>query len=299
MFALMGCKTSTPFSSETSVLPEEVYRVEQPKTALKKSFLIPGGVFAFSNSNEIYFVDQTDKSVVHKRSLSFSDPVKEFIDLKEWLKIEDTKEFKIDDIWIDAQQRILLAESVTGKILRISKDARKLENLADSYDGYRFSKIQGLIGSLNGEIFVGSPNSATIYRIDPTKGKLSVLNENLVRSNDFTITKDRLLVAETAPNRIVVYDFNKSKEMLKSWKLIHFTSRDDRPSSIDFLDQDKNFLSVLLQGRKKLQVFDLRNGELFKQIDLPTRCFRIRAHDNWIYLQTKKGIIRKEIPSFK
>ena len=38
MFALMGCKTFTPFSSETSVLPEEVYRVEQPKTALKKAF---------------------------------------------------------------------------------------------------------------------------------------------------------------------------------------------------------------------------------------------------------------------
>ena len=39
-----------------------------------------------------------------------------------------------------------------NQLLKNSEDikgCKKAENLADSYDGYRFSKIQGLIGSLN------------------------------------------------------------------------------------------------------------------------------------------------------
>lgn len=297
----IGCFPSSNFHSQKKEPISERSKLNTEKANFPSKFWLKGGAFTISSDGEIYFIDLVDKSIVRKANLQNSKSVDVFIDLKEWIKLDGTNQLQIDDIWVDKEGRLILAESITGKILRISKDARKLENLADSYDGYRFSRIQGLKGTDDGEIFVGSPNSATVYRLDPRIGKLNILNEDLVRSNDFTVnaTGDRLVLAESNPNRIIVYDLNATAMTTKSWKLIHFTSRDDRPSSIDFLDQEKNFLSVLLQGRKKLQIFDLRNGELFKQIDLPTRCFRIRAHNNWIYLQTKKGIIRKEIPSFK
>ena len=170
------------------------------------------------------------------------------------LKLFERLKDQIDDLWIDLEGRLILAESNTGKILRISKDARKLENLADSYDGYRLSRVQGLMGSGNGKLFIGSPNTATIYQLDTKSGKLLVLNENLIRPEDFATNSagDRLLVAESRPNRIVVYDVNKSAPMRKSWDLIKFTKPHERPLSINFIDQESEVLAVLTARGKKL-----------------------------------------------
>jgi len=222
-----------------------------------------------------------------------------FIDLKEWLKEDEHNDFHIDDLWIDPLGRLILAESSTGKILRISTDARKMENLADSYDGYRFSTIAGLTGSPLGDLFIGSPNSATVYRHDPTLGKLFVLNEDLVRSNDLLIdsTGSRLLVAESGPNRVVVYDLNCSGGLSRSWNLVKYPKGQAKPLSIDFLNNEENLLVVLLDRGKKLQILDLRRGKLLHSIELPFTCQKIRSNGLWIYMQTKKGIRRIKPPT--
>ena len=142
-----------------------------------------------------------------------------------------------------------------------------MENLADSYDGYRFSTIAGLTGSPSGDLFIGSPNSATVYRHDPTLGKLFVLNEDLVRSNDLLIdsTGSRLLVAESGPNRVVVYDLNCSGGLSRSWNLVKFPKGQAKPLSIDFLNNEENLLVVLLDRGKKLQILDLRAWKTYTE----------------------------------
>ena len=174
-----------------------------------------------------------------------------------------------------------------------------MENLADSYDGYRFSTIAGLTGSPSGDLFIGSPNSATVYRHDLTMGKLFVLNEDLVRSNDMLIdsTGSRLLVAESGPNRVVVYDLNCSGNLSYGWNLVKFPKGQAKPLSIDFLNNEENLLAVLLDRGKKLQILDLRGGKLLQSIALPFPCQKIRSHGRWIYMQTRKGIRRIKTPT--
>ena len=93
-----------------------------------------------------------------KADLKSPDLTSHFIDLKEWLKWEEGTDLIIDDLWVDFDGRLILAESTSGKILRVSKDARKLENLADSYDGYRMAKIDGL-GEIRMAIFMSDPRT--------------------------------------------------------------------------------------------------------------------------------------------
>ena len=264
-----------------------------------EDFLVIGRQFSISKDGILYFVGLKDHSVVRKFAPSKDEVGEKFIDLREWLKEDEHNDFHIDDLWIDPLGRLILAESTTGKILRISPDARKMENLADSYDGYRFSTIAGLTGSPLGDLFIGSPNSATVYRHDPTLGKLFVLNEDLVRSNDLLIdsTGSRLLVAESGPNRVLVYDLNSSGFLSRSWNLVKFPKGQAKPLSIDFLNNEENLLAVLLGHGKKLQILDLRSGKLLQSIALPFPCQKIRSHGRWIYMQTRKGIRRIKTPT--
>ena len=64
----------------------------------------------------------------------------------------------------------------------------------------------------------------------------------------------------------------------------------------NFIDQESEVLAVLTARGKKLQFFNLSKGKLVHEIDLQVPCLRVRAYNGWIYLQTRKGIIRTIIP---
>ena len=173
-----------------------------------------------------------------------------------------------------------------------------MENLADSYDGYRISTIDGMVESGKGDIYFGSPNSASLFKIDSTAGNLSILNDDLVRSNDLAADDygSRLLVAESDPNRLVVFDLNHSKETILGWNLITFPDHSAAPISLDFIDQNSRFLAVLVNHGMNVLIFDLLTGKIRKRIQLADASTRIRCHQGWFYFQSEKGIYRKRIP---
>jgi len=268
-----------------------------PKAKSEQKFLFKGVSFSISRKGLIYFVDLSDPAVVMKADLNNPDLTTLFIDLKEWLKWEEGTDLIIDDLWVDFDGRLILAESTTGKILRISTDARKLENLADSYDGYRMAKIDGLRGNQNGDIYVGSPHTATLYKINSSQGRLSILNDDLVRSNDIVIddTGARLVVAESDPNRLAVYDLNSSNETIIGWNLVTFPDDSPPPTSLDFIDHKCRYLAVLSGNGKTIQIFDLLKGKIRSKLPI-AESMRIRCYDDWFYLQSEHGIYRKKIP---
>jgi sugar lactone lactonase YvrE len=110
-------------------------------------------------------------------------------------------------------------------------------------------------------------------------------------------TGSRLLVAESGPNRVVVYDLNCSGNLSNGWNLVKFPKGQAKPLSIDFLNNEENLLAVLLDRGKKLQILDLRGGKLLHSIALPFPCQKIRSHGRWIYMQTRKGIRRIKTPT--
>ena len=298
ILAVGGCLSSSSIEN----FPDAPKRLE-PKSVtsipkIPEPFLLEGGSFSITEDETIYFVDLYDKSIVRKAKLGDPTKVTTFINLNEWLKVENPQAFQIDDIYSDYLGRLIVAESTSGKILRISKDARKLENLADSYDGYRFSKIKGLVGNEKDQIFIGTPNAATIYEFDPKLGKLTILNDELIRPNDFTMNRrgDRLLVAESEPNRIVVFDLDQESSVDASWDLIHLPSYEDEPISIDILKDRPNLLAVIIRNKQSLLFFNLSKGRIVKRVDLPAACTHVRSHQDWIYLQAEKGIIRMPNP---
>ena len=60
-------------------------------------------------------------------------------------------------------------QSLARKTSADDSDARKLEVLADSYDGYRFTTVKDLAIGQGDDLFVSSPFSATVYRIRPKR----------------------------------------------------------------------------------------------------------------------------------
>jgi len=300
-FSLSGCLGLSPMQERGEGRVSTPPAVLSPPQTSQQKFRLEGGVFSISTDGLLYFVDLKNRSRVHRVNLQNMGEEEEFINLEEWLNHGDGARFQIDDLWLDHEGRLLLAESSTGKILRISQDARKLENLADSYDGYRFSQIKGLVGSRTGEIFVGSPHAATLYRIDTVKGKINVLNEDLVRSSDLSIdlSGNRLLVAESDPNRIVVYDLDHNDSIHLGWTLIDFPNQEDEPYSLTFLGTPKDHLMVLLGDGSRLQVYNLARGRMVHTQILPFLARRVRIHQSWIYLQAEDCIVRKKIPQFR
>ena len=297
LFLLAGCWNAVKQETRKTEPTKVSSALELPEAKSKQKFLLKGASFSISRKGLIYFVDLLDPSIVLKADLKSPVLTSQFIDLKEWLKWEEGTNLIIDDLWVDFEGRLIIAESTTGKILRISKDARKLENLADSYDGYRMAKIDGLRGNQNGDIYVGSPHTATLYKINTLQGRLSILNDDLVRSNDIVIDDlgKRLVVAETDPNRLAVYDLNSSNETIIGWNLVTFPNNSPPPASLDFIDHKCRYLAVLSGNGKTIQIFDLFRGKIRSKLPI-AESMRIRCHDDWFYLQSQRGIYRKKIP---
>jgi len=298
LFLLVGCWKAVKQEARKTEPAKALPTLQVSEAESAKKFLLNGSSFSISREGVIYFVDLSDSSIVLQADLQSPDLTSQFLDLKEWLKWEEGTDLVIDDLWVDFKGRIILAESTTGKILRISRDARKLENLADSYDGYRMSKIDGLRGTQNGDIFVGSPYTATLYKINSLQGRLSILNDDLVRSNDIVIDDKgaRLVVAESDPNRLAVYDLNSSNETIIGWNLVTFPNNSPPPISLDFIDHKFRYLAVLSGHGKIIQVFDLFRGKIRTMVQLAEATMSIRCYDGWFYLQSEHGIYRKKIP---
>ena len=294
---LCGCRALPVSAPLTSNAVSPTLNGLTGKNTHVEKFELPGREFTISSNGTLYFVDTNNSSTVQKINLQKQEQFEKFIELGEWIKQPEDDDLDIDDLWIDHKERLVLAESVSGKILRISPDARKLENLADSYDGYRLSTTQGLTGSRRGELFVGSPHAATLYRIDAVTGKVSILNEDLVRSNDLCLdpNQTRLLVAENDPNRVLVYDLDDDDSMKFGWTLLHFSEEEDQVNSLEFVGKNSELLIVLL-GKTKLQIYNLTEGRLVHESSLPFSCNRLRVYGNRIYLQTKNHITRVRIP---
>ena len=297
LFVLVGCWSGVKQEARKTEFAKTSPVLHLPETKSDQKFLLKGASFSISRKGLIYFVDLSDPSIVMKADLRSPDLISRFIDLKEWLKWEEGTDLIIDDLWVDFEGSLILAESTTGKILRISKDARKLENLADSYDGYRMAKIEGLRGNQNGDIYIGSPHTATLYKINSLQGRLSILNDDLVRSNDIVIDVlgKRLVVAESDPNRLAVYDLNLSNETIIGWNLVTFPNNSPPPTSLDFIDHKCRYLAVLSGYGKTIQIFDLFRGKIRSKLPI-VESMRIRCYNGWLYLQSERGIYRKKAP---
>ena len=165
------------------------------------------GGLAFSDNGYLYIANfKKDGTIAKLSKESFKNP-EVFIDLTEWISSIGEFSASASGLCFDEKGRLLVVDAGTGKLLRISPRANKLEILADSYDGYRFKSVEDLAIAPNGDIFVSSPLSGTIYRIRPDIGYVGILNDDLVRVVGLAISPDgkQLIATEPDASRVVVY----------------------------------------------------------------------------------------------
>jgi|TARA_E500000331_G_scaffold209756_1_gene201040 sugar lactone lactonase YvrE len=291
LFFIAGCTSShTSFFKSKNNSPEtdsDLKLKEYINSYLANAFNI-----AFAENGVLYFTDQNDTSKIKKIRLDLYSEPEPFIDLSEWIRPFNQSKPKAEGLRVDQLGRILIAESGTGKLLRVTPDARKLEVLADSYDGYRFTTVKDLAIGQGDDLFVSSPFSGTVYRIRPKEGFIGILNEDLVRVQGICISPDgtRLVAAEPDASRVVVFDIPEKLIPVESWTLVDFSPTGVEPRGLAF--DNKGLLYVGLGGKKEVHVFDLEKGKQILTFDSGDDSNVLRHFKKYLYVAGGKGVRR-------
>ena len=288
----VGC---SPFTGLTGFHLRKTFPFIDSKNNLQDSYRnLPyhsSGV-AFDSNGEMYFNNFESEGRIGKIRLGKDEKPEVFIDLDEWVSPVGNRSPKAAGLHLDEKNRLLIAESGTGKLLRISSDARKLEVLADSYDGYRFATIKGLAMGKYGDLFVSSPSSGTIYRLRPNEGYIGILNGDLVMVEELCINADgnRLVASEPDAARIVVFDLSEKLTPVNSWTLVDFSPLGFEPKGLTF--DDTGLLYVSLANQDHIRVYDLKKGFEIGFLETDEVPESLVFHDKFIYYTCKQGIRR-------
>ena len=288
----LGC-VSVPKSSTQSLKQQNSQR--QKEITLKQyinSNLSKAKNIAFSNNGLVYFTEVEDENTIKKMRLDvFSEP-EVFAKLPEWISPVDNTEPRAEGLRVDDRGRLLIAESGTGKLLRMTSDARKLEVLADSYDGYSFTAVKDLAIGKGDDLFVSSPFSATVYRIRPSEGFVGILNEDLVRVEGICISPDgrRLVAAEPDASRVVVFDIPEDLTPVESWTLVDFSPTGVEPKGLAF--DNSGLLYVGLGQDQEVRVFDLEEGRQVENFNSGDDAEVLRYFEDYLYVAGGKGVRR-------
>ena len=286
-----GC-IFVPKNSKQSL--EQVLQKQREKKLKQyiNSHLSKAANIAFSKNGLVYFTELGAEETVKKMRLDlFSEP-ETFVSLPEWISPVDNTEPRAEGLRIDVNGRVLIAESGTGKLLRMTPDARKLEVLADSYDGYRFTTVKDLAIGQGDDLFVSSPFSATVYRIRPKEGFVGILNDDLVRVEGICISPNgkRLVAAEPDASRVVVFDIPEDLIPVESWTLVDFSPTGLEPKGLAF--DNNGLLHVGLGGNQEVRVFDLEEGRQLEVFDSGDDANVLRYFEDYLYVAGGRGVRR-------
>ena len=250
-------KPSDEFSlGDGEILPPAVKVI--PESVI--SPIEQSGGLAFSANGDLFFANYEKEGRVGKFKIGSDELPEVFIDLTEWVSPFGDFSVRAEGLRVDNQGRLLIADAGTGKLLRISPSAHKLEVLADSYDGYRFGSVKDLAIAPNGDLFVSSPHTGTIYRIRPDIGYVGILNDDLVRVEGLAVSPNgkQLVAAEPDASRVVVYDIPEDLILVDSWTLVDFSPSGVEPRGIVFDEKGRLFLA--LGDLNEVRAFDLDLG---------------------------------------
>jgi sugar lactone lactonase YvrE len=281
-------KIVQPLVSDGDVLPSN----EDVSREVVVSPLNQSGGIAFSRNGELFFANFEKEGVIGKLALDLNNTKQVFIDLTEWVSPVGEFSSRAEGLRFDNEGRLLVADAGTGKLLRISPTAHKLEILADSYDGYRFGSVKDLAVARNGDLFVSSPYSGTIYRIRPDIGYVGILNDDLVRVQGLAISPDgkQLVAAEPEASRVVVYDIPDDFILVDSWTLVDFSPSGVEPRGVAF--DEKGRLFIALGKLNQVRAFDLVLGVELARYEIGSEAESIVYRDGSLYIGGDEKITR-------
>ena len=295
---LSGCFSSGTYSGNLSY-PKHNYADLTWSLSGTNTNLPSKSSLAFGNQDQIFYSNVQKKGVINLSSTNSSKKIKEFIDLKEWVETSAGKVPEAAGMEVDHQNRIVIADKGTGKLLRISSSARKLEVLADSYDGYRFSSVDNMRIDQKSQCYLSSKDSGVIYRVDLDSGQIDILNDRMIKPEMICIdpSEGRLLFSEPVNARILFLSLDDTLSSESPQTLIDFAPEVVTPIGLAF-DQDELFY-VSFGDLKQIRIYDLVKGVELKILHLNQYAGELRFHNGYLYVGGKEFITRFKLPSLR
>ena len=254
---------------------------------------------AFGKQDQIYYSNVQKKGLINFSSTNSLTKVKPFIDLKEWVETSVDKVPEPGSMEVDHQNRIVVADRGTGKLLRISSSARKLEVLADSYDGYRFSSVDDLKIDQKSKCYLSSKSLGVIFRVDLESGQIDILNDRVINPEMICIdpSEGRLLFSEPENARILFLSLDGSASSESPQTLIDFAPEIVTPIGLAF-DQNE-LLYVSFGDLKQIRVYNLVKGDEIKILNLNQYAGKLRFHNGHLYVEGEHIITRYKFNVFR
>ena len=248
------------------------------------------GGLAFSTDGILYFANHLHPGTIGRYVVGKSENPETFITLTDWMTSYGDRIPRANGMRIDPEGHLVAAEVGTGKVIRISPEAEKIEVLADSYDGTLLSSVWDVAIGPNGEVYASSPKSGVIYLIRPQDGFVGVLNEGLVRARSLALTPDgrQLVAAEPDAGRIVLFDLREDNQPAAMRTLVDFSATGEEPNGLAFDEAMRLYVGLGDMG--KIQVFDILKGARLRTYDVGGSAESLSYSAGTLYVSGKDGI---------
>lgn len=184
-------------------------------------------------------------------------------------------------IALDDDERILVLDSQTGRVLRYMPETQAVTTLADRIQGRRFDSLFAIDIGPGGNIYFSEPERATgadatgsLYRFDVVTNRPLLLAEGLDQPTGICLNSSgkSLYVAESGRGQISVYGINQqdgSAEKVAAYFLNLLLDVDDAKEigRLGHIAIDRrNWLYVSLWDRGEVVVIDTTTGKLVEVI---------------------------------
>jgi len=214
---------------------------------------------------------------------------------------------------IDRRRRLIAADIGAARLLRISADGKKVEVLADGFEGKRFGGVNDVALDLAGNIYFSDPGKSSadkpigsIYRYDVNTAEVARLDTGLAYPNGLGVTPDQkhLCVSETARYRMLIYELAAGGVAGKRRVLIDFPRRDRGkikggdfvPDGLVFDAAGRVYVGMWTGG--VINVVEVPSGKLLRQYDAGgSQATNCHFHGEWLYttVAAEKAVFRLKL----
>ncbi|MDD3470082.1 MAG: SMP-30/gluconolactonase/LRE family protein [Thermoguttaceae bacterium] len=281
-------------------------------------FFVDGFSFAegpaFDADGNLYVVNYNGPGKIGK--ITPAGEAEVFCDLQELAPVEGRLS-KANGLKVDREGRILAADDSAARLLRIAKDGKSCEILADTFEGKPFHGLNDVALDLAGNIFFTDPTGSNaeklvggVYRYDIQTGNVTQIGTGLAFPNGVAVSPDqtKLVVSESQLYRLLVYDLAADGTVSNRRVLIQFPLETRVVDGVEWVGgkHDPDGLVFDTQGRiyvgmwtaGVVNVVDLATGKWLRQYDAggsqSTNCaFR----DGYLYVTVaaKKAVFRTKL----
>lgn len=233
---------------------------------------------AFDRFGALYVVNYRGKG--HIGRITSDGTASIWCDLNELAPVEG-KRAQANGLKVDIEDRLIVADAGGGRLLRVSADGKKVEVLADRFEGMRFNAINDVALDQKGNIYFSDPGGSSrenpvgaVYRFAIATKQVTRIATGFAFPNGLAVTPDQrsLCLAESQNYRILIFELTEDGAANQR-VLVDFPRQDEgvirggefSPDGMIFDAAGRLYVAMWNGG--VINVVDVPSGKLLRQYD--------------------------------